>query len=120
MIEIQNLSAGYGPKTVLRDFSLHVESGQVVAVIGPNGCGKSTMLRCVAGLLAPQGGKIVVNGHDLQTLPLRERARILALLPQDSQSENWSELSAQESVMAGRTPYLPPYGAPRREDYGVV
>jgi ABC-type cobalamin/Fe3+-siderophores transport system ATPase subunit len=118
MLSITSLTAGYGDMVVLRDFSLEVPQGQVAAVIGPNGCGKSTMLRCAAGLLQPRSGRVLVNGEQLNLLPPRERARRIALLPQHfAGGEN---LSVAEMVMLGRTPYLPPYGVPSSQDYSVV
>jgi iron complex transport system ATP-binding protein len=102
MLSIENLQADYGRGPVLRDFSLRVEAGQVAAVIGPNGCGKSTMLRCVSGLMRPQSGRVLVAGQDVTTLSGRERARQMALLPQNFTSELWNDLAVEE-VVARRT-----------------
>lgn len=120
MLSIENLQADYGRGPVLRDFSLRVEAGQVAAVIGPNGCGKSTMLRCVSGLLRPQSGRVLVAGQDVTTLSGRERARQIALLPQNFAGELWNDLDVEEVVLAGRTPFMPPYGAPSRADQDKV
>ncbi|HEX8236040.1 MAG TPA: ABC transporter ATP-binding protein [Abditibacteriaceae bacterium] len=117
MLSIENLCAGYGRGPVLRDFSLRVEAGQVAAVIGPNGCGKSTMLRCVSGLMSAQSGRVLVAGQDVSSLPGRERARQIALLPQNFAGDLWNDLDVEEVVLAGRTPFMPPYGAPSRTDY---
>jgi ABC-type cobalamin/Fe3+-siderophores transport system ATPase subunit len=117
MLSIENLHADYGRGPVLRDFSLRVEPGQVAAVIGPNGCGKSTMLRCVSGLMRAQSGRVLVAGRDVTTLPGRQRARQVALLPQNFAGELWNDLDVEEVVLTGRTPFMPPYGAPSRIDY---
>jgi iron complex transport system ATP-binding protein len=116
MLSIENLHADYGRGPVLRDFSLGVEARQVAAVIGPNGCGKSTMLRCVSGLMRPQLGRVRVAGQDVATLSGRERARQMALLPQNFAGELWNDLDVEEVVLAGRTPFMPPYGTPSRND----
>jgi iron complex transport system ATP-binding protein len=116
MLSIENLKADYGRGPVLRDFSLQVEAGQVAAVIGPNGCGKSTMLRCVSGLMRAQSGRVLVAGADVLSLPGRQRARQIALLPQNFAGELWNDLHVEEVVLAGRTPFMPPYGTPARED----
>jgi iron complex transport system ATP-binding protein len=116
MLSIDNLQADYGRGPVLRDFSLRVDAGQIAAVIGPNGCGKSTMLRCVSGLMRPQLGRVLVDGQDVTALPGRERARQMALLPQNFAGELWNDLDVEEVVLAGRTPFMAPYGTPSRVD----
>lgn len=114
MLSIENLAAGYDSRAVLHDFNLQVGRGQIAAVIGPNGCGKSTFLRCAAGLLAPQGGKLALGGQSVQALPPRERARRIALLPQTF--EGGEHLTVDDMVLLGRTPHLSAYGAPSRSD----
>jgi iron complex transport system ATP-binding protein len=120
MLSIEKVCAGYGKELVLRDFSLRVQAGEVASVIGPNGCGKSTMLRCVSGLMTPQSGRVLVAEQNVATLPLRERARHLALLPQNFAGALWSDLSVEELVLTGRTPYLSPYGSPSATDRSIV
>jgi ABC-2 type transport system ATP-binding protein len=81
MIEITGLTKSFGRKTVLKDLALSVESGELVLLVGANGCGKSTTLRLLAGLSTADAGRIVVNGHDVGA----ERARALtglSFLPQ--------------------------------------
>ncbi len=63
LLDIQNLSSGYGLGDVLQDVSLHVETGEVVSVVGANGAGKTTLLRTVSGLLTPTGGQVVFDGQ---------------------------------------------------------
>lgn len=118
MLTIAALSAGYGTAPVLRDFSLELAPGRLAAVIGPNGCGKSTLLRCIAGLLAPLAGTVQIDGCATLDYEPRARARLVALLPQ--QFEGGNNLTAQAMVLLGRTPHLPPYGAPGAEDRAVV
>jgi iron complex transport system ATP-binding protein len=120
MLSIENLQGRLRARSRAADFSLCVEAGQVAAVIGPNGCGKSTMLRCVSGLMRPQAGRVLVAGHDVTTLSGRERARQIALLPQSFAGELWNDLDVEEVVLAGRTPFMPPYGAPSRTDLEKV
>jgi branched-chain amino acid transport system ATP-binding protein len=66
LLEVERLRAGYGLFSVLRDISFHVEEGDIVALVGSNGAGKTTCLRCIAGLIAPTGGTIRFAGrvHD--------------------------------------------------------
>ena len=118
MLQIENISAGYGAKLVLHDASLRVTPGEVTAVIGPNGCGKSTLLRCAAGLLRLHSGAVRLSGDDILGLDARERARRVALLPQSF--EGGGELTVEEMTALGRTPHLPPYGALSAPDRDVV
>jgi branched-chain amino acid transport system ATP-binding protein len=69
LLDVQNLSVSYGPVTALRGISLHVDRGEIVALIGANGAGKSTTLRTISGLLAPQKGTIVFDGRPIQGRP---------------------------------------------------
>lgn len=85
-VEIHDLRAGYAETEVLRGVSILVERGSMTAVCGPNGAGKTTLLRCVAGLLAPMQGEVRVDGCAVRDLSVRDRARLLAYLPQDPAS----------------------------------
>jgi iron complex transport system ATP-binding protein len=115
-LQIHNLRVELGARRVLDEVSLRVEPGQLCAVIGPNGSGKSTLLRAIAGLVKVQSGEIGLDAP----LPLNRaaRARIVAMLPQNPLIEG--EMSVEETLMLGRTPYLSPYGAPARRDFEAV
>ena len=65
LLEIEDLSAGYGDNDILRGLSLRVGDGELVAVIGPNGAGKSTLLKTLAGLVKPRSGRITFRGADI-------------------------------------------------------
>ena len=72
MLEIENLSAGYGNQRVLHGVSLSVGEGQLVAVLGPNGHGKTTLLRCISGLVHPATGHIRLGGDEIDGLRIDE------------------------------------------------
>lgn len=65
LLELRNLTAGYGQVTVLRDVSLSVPPSSVIAILGPNGAGKTTLLRAATGLIRPTGGKVLLEGEDV-------------------------------------------------------
>lgn len=114
MIELHDLTVGYGERTVLRDVSLDFPPGQVTVLLGPNGCGKSTLMKTALGLLPRQGGEVLYDGVDLERLTTRQVARKAAYLPQ---SREVPSITARRMVLHGRFPYL---GYPRRyraEDY---
>lgn len=81
-VNISKLSFSYGPHPVLRNVSVDVEDGTLVNVLGPNGTGKSTLFRCILGLNRDYQGTILVNGKDVRSLSIRERAREMAYIPQ--------------------------------------
>ncbi len=83
-LRIQNLRKSYRKKVVIRDVSLNLGRGEVVALLGPNGSGKTTCFYSIAGLVTPEGGKVVVDGRDITTLPMYRRARLgIGYLPQE-------------------------------------
>ncbi len=83
LLELENLVAGYGGCPVVHGVSLCVEPGQVWGVLGPNGCGKTTLLRSVLDAGVRMGGRIVVQGTDVDVMGRRGLARALAHVPQD-------------------------------------
>ena len=82
MIEVNGIDVAYGPVTVLRQVSLTVEAGEIVALIGSNGAGKSTLIKAIGGLLPKRKGEISLDGRPITRLPSAEVARLgLAIVP---------------------------------------
>jgi phospholipid/cholesterol/gamma-HCH transport system ATP-binding protein len=94
-IEVQHLNKFFGPKHVLRDLNLTVESGETFVIFGPSGCGKSVLLKHITGLLQPDSGKILVDGEDLRAGNGNRRFR-MAMVFQSSALFN--SLSVGENV----------------------
>lgn len=103
MVEIRDLTAGYGGPPVLKDLSLTLPEGKLTAIIGPNGCGKSTLLRAIMGLIPKVTGSVKLDGAPLLTLPPAELARRVAYLPQERPVPN---MTVGQLVLHGRFPYL--------------
>ena len=82
MIEVNGLTAGYGGQSILQGVSLTVPAGAVTVILGPNGCGKTTLLRVLARQIRPTGGAVRLDGRPLDHYGRREFARKVALLPQ--------------------------------------
>ena len=103
-----------GRRRIVDRVDLRVESGQWVAVVGPNGAGKSTLLHAVAGTVRPDAGRIELFGHDAAHMRVRERARIVALVPQTPIIPLGAVVI--DYVLLGRTPHLPFLGSESRSD----
>lgn len=81
---IENLRKSYRKKVVIRDVSMRLDRGEVVALLGPNGSGKTTCFYSIAGLVTPEGGKVIVDGTDVTNLPMYRRGRLgIGYLPQE-------------------------------------
>lgn len=113
-LSVEHISATYNGHLILEDVSLSVPAGQVTALIGPNGVGKTTIIRAISGTLKPKSGKVTVNGRDITHLAPQKRACLLAVAPQAGHLPG--EFSVQQAVMMGRTPYLGWLGYPGPSD----
>jgi iron complex transport system ATP-binding protein len=102
-LEVENLSVRLGGRRVIDAVSLSAQPGQVVGVVGPNGCGKSTLLRALVGILKPASGRVVLDGVDIASLGIRELARTVATVLQDSAGD--FDLRAHDVVAMGRAPF---------------
>lgn len=103
ILETKNLTCAYNGHPVLEDLCLEARPGQVLALIGPNGVGKSTLLRAMARLLHPRYGKVLLAGEDLWRTAPRDIARQLALAPQTNGTQ-WL-ITVEEAVALGRAPH---------------
>lgn len=83
-LRIVNLRKSYRKRPVIRDVSIDLGRGEVVALLGPNGSGKTTCFYSIAGLVTPDGGRVVIDGRDVTTLPMYRRAQLgIGYLPQE-------------------------------------
>lgn len=81
---VRHLRKSYKKRVVIRDVSLEVQRGEVVALLGPNGSGKTTSFYAIAGLVNPEGGQVLIDGQDVTYLPMYRRARLgIGYLPQE-------------------------------------
>ncbi|MDB5078471.1 MAG: hypothetical protein JWP00_395 [Chloroflexi bacterium] len=117
-LEIKNLTAGYPGKTVLHNINLEVQPGELLGVLGANGCGKSTLVKTVSGLLKPASGEIRLEGRDLVKLKPEERARLMTVVSQNPSLP--AAFTAAEIVLMGRTPHLGAFQQEGPEDWEIV
>lgn len=113
-IEIRNLSFAYSLRDVLRDVSLCAEDGQLLAVLGPNGVGKTTLFRCILGLQQQYKGNIFIDEIDAHTLTPRELAHKIAYIPQTHGIA--FSYSVQDMVLMGTTHQVSSMGVPKQKE----
>ena len=102
-LSASNITVGYEKKTISAELSLDVPESRFTAIIGPNACGKSTLLRALSRLLKPRVGEVLLDGRDIHALPARQVARRLGLLPQSSIAPDG--IVVADLVARGRFPH---------------
>lgn len=103
LVTAEDVTFAYGDRDAISKVGITTRKETVTALIGPNGCGKSTLLKCLYGLLKPKGGNITVAGKSLGDWTVREVARHIGVVPQDSTSA--LGLTVIEAVLLGRNPH---------------
>jgi lipopolysaccharide export system ATP-binding protein len=96
----QEIGKTYGGRTVVRGVSLEIEQGEVVGLLGPNGAGKTTSFYMIVGLVRPDAGRVLADGHDISRLPMYLRARNygISYLPQEPSV--FRKLTVQDNILA--------------------
>lgn len=118
LLRVENLSAGYGGRQVIRRINFSVDKGVFAGIIGPNGAGKSTLTRAISRALTPMGGTVRYNGKDIYRTPLNEIACSIAVVPQDTLIV--FEFLVRDIVMLGRIPYLKKFKKETEADLSCV
>ncbi|MEU6990997.1 ABC transporter ATP-binding protein [Streptomyces sp. NPDC046465] len=103
VLSLRDLTVEAAGRTLVGRLNIEVSAGSVVGVVGPNGSGKSTALRCVYRAMRPTSGAVLLDGTDLASLKLRDSARSIAALTQESHTE--LDFTVEEVVALGRTPH---------------
>ncbi|NEY31048.1 ATP-binding cassette domain-containing protein [Streptomyces sp. PRKS01-65] len=115
---IDSVTLTAGAHRLVEDVSLAARPGEVVGLVGPNGSGKSSLLRAVYRVLRPASGRVGVDGADAWSLPVRQLARTVAAVVQESGTE--SDLSVREVVAMGRTPHKRLLDGDTPQDAGLI
>lgn len=117
-LRAENLTLSYEKKIVARDLSVAIPAGKLTVIIGPNACGKSTLLRTLSRLMLPQAGSVWLNGKMIHQLPTKEVAKQLGLLPQSSTAPG--EITVADLVARGRYPHQTLFSRWRSEDSQAI
>ncbi len=118
MLELRNVRCGYGNgEEILKSISLSVDKGEFVGIVGPNGCGKSTLVKAASGVLKSEG-EIFIEDVNLKVLSTIQVAKKLAVVPQGFHTE--FSFTVYEIISMGRTPYLGRFRAETSEDFFAI
>ncbi len=118
LLQLDSVTFGYGSQPLFAEINLAIAAGEMVALLGPNGTGKTTLLMLATGALHPQRGRILLNGRDLRSLPRRQIARQIAVVPQEFTTP--FAFTVRELVGLGRTPYLSFLGTEKATDSQAI
>ncbi len=118
MLEAEHLTIGYGDRVVGRSLDLTLATGEVLALLGPNGGGKTTLLKTLLGLIPALAGEVRVDDKPLAGRSARERARLLAYVPQLNTST--FAFTVETMVVMGRTAHGGLFSRPSAKDHGVA
>lgn len=114
IFELQDVMTGYGKKLVLENFNMTLPRGQIISIVGPNGCGKTTLLHTLSRVLKVKSGKVLLDGKDIFTMNTKDVAKRLSLLPQSSNAPDG--LTVRELISYGRHPHKGPLEGMNRQD----
>ncbi len=118
VLSVDGVTFRYGSTAVLSDVTFDVRAGELVGILGPNGCGKTTLMRVMAGYLRPEAGVVSYDGRAVNALRPRDLARLRAVVEQRLTSP--FEFSVYDYVLMGRTPYLGRFQAETLEDHRIA
>ena len=118
MIVLEDVTFSYGERKIFTDLSLKFSRGKITFIMGINGSGKTTLLRLITGSLKPQNGRIFLDGHNMNSLDIRSRAKIISYVPQSMNLH--ADFSVRDYISLGRNPYLSWNGRLRDNDIRIV
>ncbi|HPC80752.1 MAG TPA: ABC transporter ATP-binding protein, partial [Methanofastidiosum sp.] len=103
MLEISNLKFSYKNKEIFNQIDFNLESNEILSILGPNGVGKTTLLKCINRILRPQGGSILVENQDIMNIKRIEIAKKLGYVPQRNETVR---ITVFDAILLGRKPHI--------------
>ncbi len=100
LIEVEGLTFGYGERTILHDISFRIDGPGFYRIIGPNGVGKSTLIKCITGHIKPDSGSVKISGKDVRGYKLDELAKIVGYVP--VMNADFNVMTVLDTVLIGR------------------
>ena len=117
MIKLENLDFSHKDKPIIKNISLEFEVGKLYCILGPNGCGKTTLINLMSRALSPQKGSIILDGKEIKSYSQKELAKKISLLPQ---GRNMPETTVEQLVFYGRYPYMGIMKKPTQKDAEII
>lgn len=117
-LKLDKISFSYGERDIFSDLTLEVTQGEILCILGANGCGKTTLLQCINGTLKPKSGNIILEGTDITTIGVIELARKVGTVFQEHSAP--FPFSVLEVVSMGRAPHLGFFASPSKHDTEIA
>jgi len=114
LLDIENLRGGYGGEDIVKGVSCTADEGEILCLVGPNGCGKTTLFRLILGILQSTGGQVRIDGRQIQTLKPAELANLVAYIPQNHTPI--FSYTVLDIVIMGRASHFSAFEAPKSVD----
>lgn len=117
-LELKNLSCGYGQRRVVDSISLSINKGEVIGLLGANGCGKTTLIKTILGLLPDHGGEVLLDGKNIKNWTSAQIARVIGYIPQMHTPP--FPFQVLDVVLMGRTAHIKPFASPSKKDVKIA
>lgn len=119
MLDVKKLKFYYGQNLILDNINIYINEGEICALFGPNGGGKTTLLKCLINLLKISDGNVLINDHDINSIKREEIAKLVGYVPQNITIS--FPFTVEEAVLMGRNPYISTFSyGPDKNDKEIV
>jgi iron complex transport system ATP-binding protein len=117
-LEVENGSFGYGNRTIFANVNFSLGNHEILAILGPNASGKTTLLKCVMNMHNWKSGRACLDGTDIKAIPLRQFWQTVSWVPQTKFPA--AGYTVEDMILVGRNPCIPPFSNPEPEDTAIV